>query len=154
MITYRVFRTLGLLGAIWIAWGLFSGYTSLQEQLMEFPPSPDVQETLLWGYFITGVLPFGIIGILLVLPYAKLPRILRLSCAVLLCISVAFVSWAFFRPFITVSGFHFTAIPLAAWVNLTGYYILVVLQIAAIIIISKKSNNAIHRMATRVMPPA
>ena len=141
MNTYRVLRALGIIGAAWIIIGLVSGYMHLRDQMSDVLLSPASQEASIWGFFITGAIPYGIIALILVLPYRKFSMPIRVTCITLLCIAVGFVGWGFLRPFVTISGIHLHAMPLAAWLTLIGYITLIVSQIVAILWITKQGRT-------------
>jgi hypothetical protein len=148
-ITYRLLRAFGIIGAIWIITELFAGYGNLRAQMNDISFSPASQENQIWAFFITGALPYGVIALLLLLPYGLLPRSLRLVCAVALCCALGFIVWSFLRPFVTISGIHLTAMPSSAWVHLIGYLFFLPVRLSHSCGIKNWSNKALQLTATR-----
>lgn len=149
-VIYRVLRVLGVIGAAWIISGLISAYFHLQGLMADISFSPETQKVSLWMSFFIGAIPYGVIALMMLLPYGRLPRMIQLTCVALFCIAIGFVGWNFLRPCITISGFHFEAIPMVAWLMLIGNIALIVSQIVAILWIQNKSNKAVQPTATRV----
>ncbi|MBE2181246.1 MAG: hypothetical protein IAE97_12330 [Chthoniobacterales bacterium] len=140
--TYLVLRTLGVAAAAWILLGLVSGYMQMHEQMSGFLPGSIAQEANPWGFFFAGAIPCAILVVVLLLPYGRLSTSVRMACIAVLCLAVGFVGWSFLRPFTTISGFHWHAMPMATWLALTGYLAVVGSQITAIILARKWSNGA------------
>ena len=108
--TCKVIRFLGLLGAAWIAWtNLIATVLSAQ--------AGSLSSASMLHYSLTVTVPYALLAIFLVLPYAKMNRGLWRLAFALLCLSGAYVTL-----------YLVTHLPSAEWLLISGFLLLFLSQ--------------------------
>lgn len=143
--TLIIIRGIGGVCAIWIFYMLVSAQMQIHDQMKDFLPSsvswpsPAVQQALV------ATLPFGFLGLLLLLPYSRMSKGIRCGVMVLIAILGGWFLNYFYGGYFFSSHSVVSAIPMRVWVGSFLFIGVFASQIFAIFMQNRNAEDAANR---------